>query len=89
MQGGQVFTLFNGAFGAHQNFFRAKALQGFEPQALGLIEGFNIGEGAEILIVKIDAEQLKGLIDGINQIVTWSLSLSLLGLPVSRPSFCR
>ena len=66
IQRGQIFRFLNHFTRAAQNRFGRKLRERIEPQATRLIEQFIVFERAVILVVIIDAEQRKHLIDRIN-----------------------
>lgn len=75
-----------------QDGFDTETRQSFQPQLFGLVEQFRIAEGGVILIVIVDTEQGKDLIDYINPLrrcIDISMGISASWLSVSWPSFCR
>ena len=65
MQIGQVLALFNGTSGRVQNLGGRESRQTFQPQFLGEILIALTGKRAEKLIVVVQLEQRKGVIDGV------------------------
>ena len=66
-QGGQVVFLLNQSAGGGEHQPGTEMTQAVEPQALGLVEQRGVGKGAVKLVVIVDAEQRKRLVDGVDQ----------------------
>ncbi len=84
MQRGQVLTVLNGVAGAAQDLLDRIVREGFQPQLLDLFELFGVGVGRVILVVVVQPEQGKDLVDGFD--------MAIAGRPaagVSRPRRCR
>lgn len=64
-EGGQVVVLLDDLPSCGHDGGRAEIGQGFEPQALGLIEQHSVVKGGVKLVVIINAEQGEDLIDGV------------------------
>lgn len=84
MQGGQVLTVLDGVAGAAQDLLNRIVRKGFQPQFLDLLELFGVGVGRVILVVVVQPEQGKNLVDGFD--------MGIAGGPtagISRPRRCR
>lgn len=81
-QGRKIFLLFDQRAGGGEYQPGTEMAQAVEPQALGLVEQGGIGKGAVKLVVIVDAEQCKRLIDGVDQ-------RRIGGRPFSRPNCGR
>ena len=84
VQGGQVLAVFDGMLRPPQYLLYGVVCQGLQPQFLDLLELLCIRVGGVILVVVIEAEQGKDLVDRLN--------MRLRALPaawLSRPSWCR
>lgn len=81
-QGGKVVLLLDQRAGGGEHQPGTEMAQAVEPQALGLVEQGGIGKGAVKLVVIVDAEQRKRLIDGVDQ-------RRIGGRPFSRPNCGR
>ncbi len=60
---GKVLTVQNSAFGALHNLLRRKGNEGFQPQALGVVQRFGVGESRAELVVVVQLEQCENLVD--------------------------
>ena len=81
VQGGQVFVVFDGVFGAPQNLFHRVVSQGFVPQFFYLLYLAVVLIGGEILVVVVQPKQGEYLVDGID--------VGLAGADFSLPRRCR
>lgn len=84
VQGWQKLGLFNDFACAPSNRVRFEPGQAVQPELLDLVEHLGIAVGLVILVVIIDAEQGKGLVEGINVPIGGGFALLLSG-----PSFGR
>ena len=80
---GQVLAVFDGVLGALENLFYREICQGIQPQLLDLVELAGIRVGGVVLVVIVQTEQGKDLVDGIN------VAFSCLAPALSWPSWCR
>ena len=71
VQGRHVLIVFDDVAGALENLLHGVDGQGVQPQFLDLLELTRVGKGGVVLVVIIQPEQGKYLVDRLDQLIRW------------------